>query len=83
MKYTFEPGKPVDVKNPLPMKLTTHCKITSLDDSDDLTGHTNKGTVWINGAEVTGETKVTVKNSDTLELQLTKGADGSITNLGK
>jgi len=49
LKYTFEPGKATDVKNPLPMKLTTHCTITAIDDSDDLSGHTNKGTVWING----------------------------------
>lgn len=56
--------------------------MTSTDASDDLTGHCDKGQVSINGNPVTGETKVTIHNSDVIELDLSGSAVGHITNTG-
>jgi hypothetical protein len=79
----FEPNKPLQIKNPLLWGISATCKISTTDDSDNLTGTMIKGSGKINGTDVGTSLTLTIKNGDSINLSASKLAEVQIVNNGK
>ena len=81
--YNFEPDKPIHVINPFGWDVSAKCSLTTIDESDLLSGKIIQGNGKINGRDVGTGMDLEIRSGDSFNIDASPEAIVQITNSGK
>ena len=81
--YDFQPNDPIEVTNPLPVKLNEEMILTTIQDTQILEISVKTGTILVNNVEITSKISILVHTNSTIIITMYPYSTAIVSNIGQ